>query len=498
MQPQLTPFLDWYGIWPSHRKLEDDGTVWSQDPPQGIELVPELARKSEVFFHKERPWEQEANLHINAMLHDGGRYRLWYGVQRLDDITRSYVCYAESDDGFTWQRPELGLCEYEGSTRNNIICAGRDHPLGWVFIDPSAPAAERYKAVGPGANYFRDGKPDPEMDSARFKALLAARDLGDVSAGEKAQGIEIRQQLHGATSADGIHWHNLSTPVFDAGATQLDTHNLCVYDPHQEQYVAYLRGHIDRRRLVRRASGTQFESLADPHPCLLPDPLDALDDDIYNPCYTPYPGTQPRYLMFPSIYHRIASTVDVQLAVSRDNHQWIRPFRQPIIDRAYEGGTYGQLYASPNLIAANGTWRLPFRGYQRRHDFLRRGSTSYPEDGEFRWACWEPDRLAGIEAKDEGRVTLIERPCSGRELLLNFRTAPDGWIKAEIVQTIHTPPQPVDAHPGFSLAEAEPLSGDSISEAARWQGQTDLSALAGENVGLRFHLYKAKLFSVSI
>ena len=35
MQPQLTPFLDWYGIWPSHRKLEDDGTVWSQDPPQG-------------------------------------------------------------------------------------------------------------------------------------------------------------------------------------------------------------------------------------------------------------------------------------------------------------------------------------------------------------------------------------------------------------------------------------------------------------------------------
>ena len=358
------------------------------------------------------------------MLHDGGRYRLWYGVQRLDDITRSYVCYAESDDGFTWQRPELGLCEYEGSTRNNIICAGRDHPLGWVFIDPSAPAAERYKAVGPGANYFRNGKPDPEMDSTRFKALLAARDLGDVSAGEKAQGIEIRQQLHGATSADGIHWQNLSAPVFDAGSTQLDTHNLCVYDPHQEQYVAYLRGHIDRRRLVRRAAGPQFESLADPHPCLLPDPLDALDDDIYNPCYTPYPGTQPRYLMFPSIYHRIASTVDVQLAVSRDNHQWIRPFRQPIIDRTYEGGTYGQLYASPNLIAANGTWRLPFRGYQRRHDFLRRGAASYPEDGEFRWACWEPDRLAGIEAKGEGRVTLIERPCCGRELLLNFRTAP--------------------------------------------------------------------------
>ena len=497
MQPPPTPFLDWYGIWPSHRKLEDDGTVWSQDPPRGIDLAPEMARKSEVFFHKERPWEQGANLQINTMLHEGGRYRLWYGAQRLDDTTRAYVCYAESDDGFAWRRPDLGLCEFEGSTRNNIISEDRHHPLGCVFLDPAAPAAERYKAVGPGARYFRGGRPDPEMDSARFKELLAARDLGDVSAGEKARGIEIRQQLLGATSPDGIHWTNLGAPVFDAGATQLDTHNLCAYDPHEARYVAYLRGHIDRRRLVRRVSGERFDSLGEPRPCLLPDPLDPIDDDIYSPCYTPYPGAQPRYLMFPSVYHRIASTVDVQLAVSRDSHHWVRPFRRPIIDLASEGGSYGQLYASPNLVAHGGRWRLPFRGYQRRHDFLRRGAV-YPEDGEFRWACWEPDRLAGIEAGGEGRVTLIERTCAGGELRLNYRTAPDGWIKAEIVRTIHTPPRPVEAHPGFSLEEADPLSGDSICEAARWRGRAGLAALQGESVGLRFHLYKAKLFSVSI
>ena len=79
-----------------------------------------------------------------------GRYRLWYGVQRLDDITRSYVCYAESDDGFTWQRPELGLCEYEGSTRNNIICAGRDHPLGWGIHRPQCPSGRALQSRRPG------------------------------------------------------------------------------------------------------------------------------------------------------------------------------------------------------------------------------------------------------------------------------------------------------------------------------------------------------------
>ena len=70
------------------------------------------------------------------------------------------------------------MCEYEGSTRNNIICAGRDHPLGWVFIDPSAPAAERYKAVGPGANYFRDGKPDPEIGLRALQGPARSPRLG--------------------------------------------------------------------------------------------------------------------------------------------------------------------------------------------------------------------------------------------------------------------------------------------------------------------------------
>ena len=72
-----TPFLDWYGIWPSHRKLEEDGRIWSQSPPRGVRLRQEPAEKSPVFFHKERPWEQETNLGINTIIYEDGRYRLW-------------------------------------------------------------------------------------------------------------------------------------------------------------------------------------------------------------------------------------------------------------------------------------------------------------------------------------------------------------------------------------------------------------------------------------
>ena len=56
---------------------------------------------------------------------------MWYTVFDLDAYTNrkpfSYnVCLAESDDGWTWQRPLLGLFDYRGSTQNNSIRLGTD------------------------------------------------------------------------------------------------------------------------------------------------------------------------------------------------------------------------------------------------------------------------------------------------------------------------------------------------------------------------------------
>ena len=492
------PFLDWYGIFASHRKEEADGRIWSQEPPTGVRLAIEPAKKSEVFFHRERPWEQDANLHINTMLYDEGRYRLWYGVAKVDDVAGTYVCYAESNDGFEWERPELGLVDYEGNSRNNIISAGRDHFLGSVFIDPNAPEAERYKAIGPVGRYYRDGVLDPDMDKQKFKELLVALDLGGVSAAEQRRKIEIRQAVNASVSPDGIHWTNLEEPILDVGNTALDTHNLAVWDPYEERYALYLRGHLERRRLVRRADSADFRSFPQARPCLMPDPGDLADDDIYNSCYTPYPGRQ-LYLMFPSLYHRIPSTVDVQLAVSHDSHTWLRPERKPIIDLSNDlGEDYGCIYASPNLIALNsGDWRLPFSGHYRLHDFLERGA-SYPMDTELRWAEWKKDRLVGLEAEGEGFVALVEKTCLGQEMRLNYRTEPGGSIKVELIKPPGTPPKEVEAVDGFSLAEAEPLEGDELAAVVRWKDNGDLSALEGQLLSVRLHLNKAKVYSIAM
>ena len=492
----MTPILDWYGIWPSHRKQEDDGSLWSQDPPQGVALRVQPARWSDVFLTPETLWEQDANLRIHTVLHDGGRYRLWYGVTGVEDPTRSWVCYAESDDGFGWQRPDLGLVDFAGSSRNNILCNAQDHHVGAVFTDPSAPADERYKAIAPRGRYYRDGKLDPDLTKERFKELLQAMDLDGVSPEERRRALAIRQAVHASVSADGIHWRNLDEPILDVGATQLDTHNLATFDAAAGRYVAYLRGHLERRRLVRRAEGADFRHLGQPRPCLQCDPQDPVDDDIYTSCYCPYPG-QPRHLMFPSVYHRIDSTVDIQLATSRDSYQWTRPERRPIVERFCDGEEYGCLYASPNLIShGESEWRLPFVAHRRRHDFLRRG-VAYPRDGELRWAVWEPHRLVGLEAAGSGTVNLVERECAGRALHLNFRTGPDGWVKPELVHPPGTPPEPVRAFEEFALDQAETLTGDELSRAVHWGGRSDLSALRGQPVAVRLHLYRATVFATA-
>ena len=70
VSPTRTPFLDAGGIWPSHRREEADGTVWSQDPPRGVRLRVQPATLSTVFLPPERPWEVDASPGIVALLHE--------------------------------------------------------------------------------------------------------------------------------------------------------------------------------------------------------------------------------------------------------------------------------------------------------------------------------------------------------------------------------------------------------------------------------------------
>ena len=110
----------------------------------------------EVVMKFDKPWEGNA-CGDGVVFRDGDIYRMYY---RAMDTSKQpgFTCYAESRDGIHWNRPDLGLVEFQGSKTNNIVLqtAGFHDGNLMVFRDenPSATPDALYKAVsgrvGPG------------------------------------------------------------------------------------------------------------------------------------------------------------------------------------------------------------------------------------------------------------------------------------------------------------------------------------------------------------
>jgi hypothetical protein len=121
-----------------------------------------------------------------TVLFDDGRFRMWYyavgwaeeGGTSLGQLVQGPMCYAESEDGIHWTKPNLGRVPYRGSRDNNIIDLPEAH-----LPDP------RIETV----TLIRDpGDPDPRR---RYKLVYNYHPLDRPF-------FTIRT----ATSTDGIDW----------------------------------------------------------------------------------------------------------------------------------------------------------------------------------------------------------------------------------------------------------------------------------------------------
>ena len=109
----------------------------------------------EVAIVHDAPWEGNTSGY-HAVFKDGDIYRMYYRGTHDDRpfggsgaTHPEVICYAQSDDGITWTKPDLGLVEFDGSTQNNIIWDGVGSHNFTPFIDtnPAATADAKYKAI---------------------------------------------------------------------------------------------------------------------------------------------------------------------------------------------------------------------------------------------------------------------------------------------------------------------------------------------------------------
>ena len=432
----------------------------SQRQPRGIRLAAQPAQKI-------GPLDQDIG--INALLHEGGRYRLWYWVGK-------HGHYAESDDGFTWRLPTFGRYEIAGSTRNNAFFGvpperGQHNFDGFtVFRDPSAPAGERYKLV------FMAHVPADEFERrwAEYRALHP-----------RYQDVRLRPGkftcVYGAVSPDGIDWTLLPEPLLTHFT---DTITTAYYDAWLGRYVLYTRMYLQGRRWVGRTETADFRRWPPVEPLLWPRLDESPSNDIYTNARTSYPGEPSIHLMFPMFYERWNQISRIRLYASADGIVWnevpggavINPGTPREWDSEFLGAGTGLVPLGDERVG------LLYSGTSYPHKYPR-----WPHvvaACRTGWAWWPRDRLGAVVADEEGEFWTFPVQPRGRELRVNFQARGGGGVWVGI-----------HGQPGRSVTDCDSLYGDSLAQTVRWHGESALGTAEGAPVVLHFKLRAAKLFS---
>ena len=462
------------------------------DGQSGTELRLHQPTPREVAIVHDAPWEGNASGY-HTVFQDGDVYRMYYRGHRyrvepgkFEQAQHEVVCYAESRDGITWTKPELGLVAFNGSTANNIIWDG----VGTHNFTP-----------------FKDTNPDCVPEAA-YKAM-----------GGIGNGLYIFQ------STDGIHWSLMNEePVITEGA--FDSQNVGFWDEPRGRYAAYFRTFTKAGeksvRSIAMTTSQDFRNWAPPVPLTYTDsPVEQLYTNQVLPYYraphlllgfpTRYVDRPPtehvktieplelRALILETFQRGGTDLTDGVFMTSRDGttfHRWNEAFLRPGMQQK-GNWIYGNMYQNWGLIetrwdASGG--RLPALEQtpvpNELSIFVSEGAWNNTENRMRRYTL-RIDGFVSMHASGTGGE-FVTKPIrfEGSELVINYSTSAAGSVRVEIQDATGAP---LD---GFTLADCPELYGDTIEQVVGWESGSDVSALAGTPVRMRFVLTDADLYSI--
>jgi len=393
-----------------------------------------------------------------------GAERDAYGRKFLENDRGDLTCYAESDDGLTWTKPNLGIFEFDGSRDNNIV---------WDLH---------------GASVFRDDEADPEK---RYQAIGFCRRYRNVFL---------------LTSPDGLRWSDADylEPVVDRDNE--GSFNVA-FDERENVYRAYAHardGRADARRMVWYAESPALTGPWLPlRRMLAAGPRDdargaeeygAMRAEIHNMSGFRYGNVHIGIagLLYvtgdgdPADQMPVDGPIDGLLISSRDGVEWDYPCGgdRPILPRgapgSFDGGMIMGAATRPIIEGDHIHWyytgasHTHGRPLRERHKAIGR-------------ATWRLDGFVSLDAGEaEGVVSTVPLRFDDADLEVNA-DASAGWLRVEALAPAGQP------LPGFTRADCVPLTCDAIRHRVRWGGRR--LADAPQPVRLRFVLANAELYA---
>ncbi len=445
----------------------------------GVERILHSPIPREIVMEHGEPWEGSGTGY-HTIFRDGDIYRMYYKAWHLAvsddglDLPHDTLAgYAESRDGIHWNKPNLGLFEFNGVKENNLV---------WV---------------GPGSHDFTpflDTNPDCQPE-AKYKAVA----LG-------TGGLIAFQ------SPDGLHWSLLvEEPIITKGA--FDTQNLAFWDTERAEYRVYIRDfHKDAegkssRRDIRTATSTDFVHWSDPVWLEYPGSSPA---QLYTNQIAPYYRAPHIFIGFPARYiergwsdsmkllphpahRRLRADVSERYGValtdslfmsSRDGrvfHRWDEAFLRPGL-RPIDNWAYGDNYIAWHVVETESS----ISGAPNELSLYATESYWTGQSSRLRRYTLRMDGFVSLHAgARQGQWITKPVQYDGRELVLNFSTSAAGTIYVEILDSS-----------GKALAQSTEIFGDEIERVVTWKDTTDISKFARSPIQLRFQMQDADLYAL--
>lgn len=457
------------------------------DRMDGVRLQLHRPVRREIVFRSDAPWEGNGSAY-QSVFQDGDRIRMYYrgGHHPASKAYETHkspwesLCLAESTDGVHWTRPELGIVEYNGSTKNNLI-------LNEAMVSEIG-GSPAHTAV------FRDTNPDcPHAE--RYKIVIVGR---------KPKGLYL------LVSADGIHFSLKSrTPFAVEGA--FDSQNLMFWDSVGKVYREYHRQFDQGVRGIMTAASSSPDHFPRPQWLVYPG---APEQALYTNQVQPYYRAPHIFMGFPMRYNDRGWSRSMKELPGLDEREY-RAKKHPrygttVTDAAFmtsrDGISFhrwGEAFIRPGP-ATRDTWvygdNFIFWGMVQTRSHLPGAADEislYATEGywegnatSFRRYTLRLDGFVSAQAPYHGGE-LVTRPLTfdGSQLTVNFATSAAGEIRIEIQ----------DANgvviPGYSLDDCDVLFGDAIDRTVTWKSDSDVGELAGQPVRLRMELRDADLYA---
>lgn len=452
-----------------HQLFIDDAVIESCNNLQRRYHTPQRVG---IAIQPDKPWELNATIAFGSVLRDAetGRLRMWYTQFAGQRGIGRDILYAESVDGFHWEKPSIGLHAWNGSKDNNIVIPA-DHP-----------------AHPDGANVIYD--PSDKDPSRRYKLSCCKTDRDRNNYGQWA-----------TFSPDGIHWGEWVGPV----VPEYGDRNTLLLDPAlRRPYVIFTRippqTMVEQyaKRIVTRLDSKDFLNWTQSDMILKPDLNDPLDVQFYSMVVCRY---ESLYLGFLQRLHSTEDVSDLELVSSRDSLHWQRNAqRVAFMESGFEqsiGSTWIGVSTNPP-IEMNGQLLFFYEARSASHGLP---ALPFMPHGVIGVAALCKDRFAALSSGFvPGEVVTKPFLCPGGRLMLNLNArnhlgytemglSPEGTT----VEVLDESMSPVT---GYTLNDCSPLRGEyRQGVGVQWKNHKDCDRLRGTKLRLRFRLVHSDLYA---